>query len=113
MNDKLTTDGEPTGPEAPTPTPDTDGRIDGNGRPASHGQVSRSQSRRREDEGLLITRWGYTWRAVTLRIADALAERIATPPPQTPTAGRHSRGRWALGGAVAAAAAYARSRGWL
>lgn len=79
----------------------------------SRGQTSRDQARRRESEGVLVMRWGFTWRAVTLRLADALAQRIATPPPPgTPSARRHTPGRWTLAGA-AAAAAYARSRGWL
>lgn len=113
MNDKLSKDAEHAGSESPAHAPDTDGRTTTNGHQASQGKASRGQAGRREEEGVLVTRWSFTWRAVTLRIADALAERIATPQPPTPTAGRHKSGRWALGGAAAAAAAYARSRGWL
>ena len=47
---------------------------------------------------LLATRRGRpgtasTWRMVTLRIADALARRIATPAVVSPRAGRHTRRR--------------------
>jgi hypothetical protein len=113
MNDEPLIDAEPAGSESPGPAPDTHGRTTLNGHRASRGQASRGQARRRADEGVLVTRWGFTWRAVTLRIADALAQRIATPSPRTPSARRHARGRWALGGAAAAAAAYAQARGWL
>ncbi len=113
MNDEPMNDAEPAGSESPAPAPDTDGRTTLNGHHSSRGQASRGQARRREDEGVLVTRWGFTWRAVTLRIADALAQRIATPSPRTRSGGRHARGRWALGGVAAAAAAYARAQGWL
>jgi hypothetical protein len=112
MNDEPKRDLD-TGFGSDAPAPDTDDLTTPKRCRASRGQGPRSQARQREDEGVLVTRWGFTWRAVILRITDALAQRIATPATVTPRAGRHARGRWALGGAAAAAIAYARARGWL
>jgi hypothetical protein len=113
MNDEPMHDAEPAGSGSAAPAPDSDDPATPKGHRAARGQASPRRVRRREDEGVLVTRWGLTWRAVTLRIADALAQRICTPPPRAPSAGRHKRGRWAFGGVSAAAATYARSRGWL
>lgn len=108
MNDEPTAhDVHPEGRDASVP--EADGRAPSR---STHGREPHEEPRRRADEGRLITRWSYTWRAVTLRMADAVAQRIATPQPGRRSGEGHRRGRWVVGGA-AAAAAYARSRGWL
>src|SRR5690242_16896270 len=113
MKDELINEAELPDAGSPDSAPETAHGTSVKADRSNQGQISRGQRRRLEDEGVLVTRWGFTCRAATLRLADAVAQRIATPRPRPPGAGRQTRGRWAFGGAVAAAAAYARSRGWL
>lgn len=109
MTDEQADTDDGVDPGVPGRAPDTD--VDTT---PGRRHTRRTAARRRAPEDTLVRSWGLTWRAATLRIADALAERIATPsPPDRPHRPRTSR-RWAIGGGAAAAAvAYARSRGWV
>lgn len=107
MADEHSNSSETADSRTPTPMPGANGRI-----ARSERQARRTPARRHEDEGVLVTSWDLTWRAVILRVADAVAHRIATPASGTQRRSPRTVGRWAVGG-LAAAAAYARSRGWL
>jgi hypothetical protein len=67
------------------------------------------------DERIVDCGWGATLRLACIRIATAVADRIATAPRPNP--GEDSRRRrawaWAGGSLLTAGAAYAKSRGWV